>query len=73
MSTNITEEMQKTFDAITSGEYSNLALFSCFVDGQPTAAIAAVVKHSEDDIRITPLVIFPTADMVLTDHDGNIA
>lgn len=70
MSTNITAEHKASFDALASGEYDNFALFSCFVDGKPTAAIVSVTGEG-DDIQITPLFIAPTADMVLTDHDGN--
>ena len=40
--TNITPGLQEIFNAITSGEYRNFALFSCFVNGEPAAAIVAI-------------------------------
>ena len=40
--TNITEEHRCAFQALTSGDDNNLALFSGFVDGEPGAAIVAV-------------------------------
>ena len=42
MSTHITDEHRRAFDALTSGRYENFCLFSCVCDGQPAAAIAAV-------------------------------
>ena len=70
--TNITQKHRAAFEALTSEEYRNFALFSGFVDGQPTAAIVAV-NRAGDEYRVTPLFIVPTADMVLTDHDGTVA
>ena len=42
MSTNITEEHRRAFEALTSGDHDNFALFSCFCNHQPAAAIIAV-------------------------------
>ena len=42
MTTNITEEHHRAFEALTDGGAGNFCLFSCFVSGEPTAAIAAV-------------------------------
>jgi len=67
--TNITKEHRKTFFALTSGEYGNFALFSCFVDGEPSAAIVAV-QESEEGFLIQPLFVAVTEAMALTDHDG---
>lgn len=66
--TNITDQHLEVFAAITSGKYTNFALFSCFVNGEPASAIVAI---SEDgpDFTITPLFISVTDNMVLTDHD----
>ncbi len=77
--TNITEEHRRAFSALTSGDCRNFALFSCFCDGRPTAAIAAVtvhppaVKDGEAEYRVSPLFIGLTPDMTLTDHDGREA
>ena len=74
--TNITEDHRRAFDALTSGRFDNFCLVSCFVNGEPTAAIAAVNvnPHAEDDgepeVLVSPLFVCPTAAMTLTDHDG---
>lgn len=69
MSTNILPDHISAFEALTSGEHSNFALFSCFIGGQPAAAIVAVTREG-DDYQITPLFVSVTDDMVLTDHAG---
>lgn len=67
--TNITKEHQEHFDAIRKA--MNIALFSCFLNGEPTSAIVAV-NHDEQsgEYTITPLFVAVTPGMVLTDHDG---
>lgn len=72
MTTNITHAHQEAFEALTSGTYCNFALFSCFVDGQPSAAIVAIQENA-DGYAVTPLFVAPTPTMVLTDHDGQEA
>lgn len=67
--TNITAEHRAAFEALTSGAYDNFALFSCFVAGEPAAAIVAVNRAGEE-YTIRPLFVAITPDMVLTDHDG---
>lgn len=67
--TNITADHRQVFDALASGRFNNFALVSCFVNGEPAAAIAAVNRNG-DDYTITPLFISVTPGMVLTDHDG---
>ena len=76
--TNITADHRRAFEALTSGRFHNFCLVSCFVDGQPTAAIAAVnVSPGQDggepEYLISPLFVCPTAAMTLTDHDGRKA
>ena len=79
MTTNITEDHRRAFEALTSGEAGNFCLFSCFVSGRPAAAIAAVTvcpprqEAGEPEYVISPLFISITDDMVLTDHDGRQA
>jgi hypothetical protein len=68
--TNITSEHRAVFEALTSGAYANFALFSCFVNGQPGAAIVAVNREGEE-YTISPLFVAVTPVMVLTDHDGH--
>ena len=77
--TNISEEHHRAFEALTSGRFDNFCLVSCFVDGEATAAIAAVTVNpsvedgGEPEYLISPLFICPTAAMTLTDHDGRRA
>jgi hypothetical protein len=67
--TNITVEHRAAFEALVSGDFGNFALFSCFVDGEPAAAIVAVNRDGEE-YAMTPLFVAVTPGMVLTDHDG---
>ena len=77
--TNITGEHRRAFEALTSGRFDNFCLVSCFVDGEATAAIAAVtVRPSAQDgdnseYLISPLFVCPTPAMTLTDHEGRRA
>lgn len=76
MSTNIYPEHISAFEALTSGEHDNFALFSCFLDGEPAVAIVAVTPPEIDedgDYQITPLFVGVNEGMVLTDHDGTSA
>src|SRR6266508_983049 len=68
--TNITRRHKKAFNALVSGEYRNFALFSCFVNGEPSAAIVAVEEEGEE-VKVTPLFVAVTEGMELADHDGN--
>jgi hypothetical protein len=72
MTTNITADHQAVFEALSSGDYRNFALFSCFVKGEPAAAIVAVNRDG-DGYTITPLFVSITPSLVLTDHDGRNA
>jgi hypothetical protein len=67
--TNISKEHKKAFNALVSGEYGNFALFSCFVNGEPSAAIVAIEKQG-GDWKIAPLFVALTPGMRLMDHDG---
>jgi hypothetical protein len=69
MSTNITCAHRKAFEALSSGQFDNFALFSCFVNGEPGSAVVAVNRDG-DDFTITPLFVSVTPGMTLTDHDG---
>lgn len=69
MTTNITTEHCRAFAALRDPAVDNLALFSCFVDGTPSAAIVAIAEDG-DGCKLTPLFVAVTPDMVLTDHDG---
>jgi hypothetical protein len=72
MSTNITAEHQRAFNALTSGQCGNFALFSCFVGGEPAVAIVTVNEDGPGYV-ITPLFVSITPGMALTDHDGTAA
>ena len=67
--TNITPEHRAAFEALVSGDYGNCALFSCFIGGEPAAAIVSVNRDGED-YTISPLFVALPPGMVLTDHDG---
>ena len=69
MSTNIETWHKHAFEALKSGQCENLALMSCFVGGEPAAAIVAVNRDGEE-YRLTPMFVSVTGGMVLTDHDG---
>ena len=70
--TNISPEHRDSFKALTSGDYANFALFSCFVNGEPASAIVSVNKQAGDEYQITPLFVSVTPGMKLIDHDGII-
>ncbi len=71
--TNITANDHAIFQALTSGEYDNFALFSCFVDGKPATAIVAITQSDDGQYLVTPLFVSITAQMCLTNHDGEEA
>jgi len=75
MSTNIRPDHVSAFEALTSGEHRNFALFSCFVNGTPASAIVAITPPAEEtgEYIITPLFVSVTPDMALTDHAGTPA
>ena len=70
--TNISPEHRDSFNALTSGDYANFALFSCFVNGEPASAIVSINKQASDEYKITPLFVSVTPGMKLVDHDGNL-
>ena len=59
MTTNITARHRAAFEALVSGDYRNFALFSCFVNGEPAAAIVAI-NQDGGDYAITPLFVSVT-------------
>lgn len=75
MRTNIRPEHVSAFEALTSGDQDNFALFSCFLDGEPVSAIVAVTPPNApgDEYLIIPLFVSVTDAMSLTDHDGDAA
>ena len=79
MTTNITEEHRRVFEALTSGPPGHYCLFSCFCDGEPAVAIASVTvcppetDRGELEYVISPMFISLTPGMTLTDHDGRTA
>lgn len=73
--TNIDPDMIKEFDALRNPGYQNFALFSCFYNGHPTAAIVAVERSGAgpdgEEFKVTPLYVrYDPKYMTLTDHDG---
>ena len=45
--TNITDAHRAAFAVLRDGAAGSMALFSCFVNGHPTAAIVAVTRGGE--------------------------
>ena len=74
MSTNIRSRHVSAFEALTSGDHDNFALFSCFLNGEPVSAIVVVTPLDAEggEHQITPLLVSVTNTMSLTDHDGNV-
>ena len=71
MTTNITQAHRDVFEALTSGRFDNFALLSCFIGGEPGAAIVTVTRDG-DDYVLKPLFVSVTLGMVLTDHEGTL-
>ena len=69
--TNISAEAKRAFNALTSGEYDNFVLYSCFCNGEPTSAICALSRCEDTgDYIIAPLFVARTPGMRLTNHEG---
>ena len=68
--TNIQPWHRTAFDALVGGESQGMALFSCFMNGEPTAAIVNITQHGEDDFRIIPMFVAVTPGMTLTNHEN---
>jgi hypothetical protein len=66
MTTNITADQRAAFEALTSGDYANFALFSCFANGEPAAAIVGVNRDG-DGCFIKPLFVSVTPVLVFED------
>jgi hypothetical protein len=56
-------------NALRDASVQNFALFSCFVNGAPAAAIVAI-NQDGGEYAITPLFVSVTETMRLTDHEG---
>jgi hypothetical protein len=59
----ITEEQRELFDALRDPEYGNFALVSTALDGEPTAAIAAITENEFGDYEISPVALLVTDGM----------
>ena len=61
--THITQDRRRASEALPSGRFDNVCLLSCFVDGETTEAIAAVIVNppvqdgGEPEYLISPLVV----------------
>ena len=79
MTTNITEEHCRAFEALTSCQRDNFTLFSCFLDDKPAAAIVAVNEAAptenggKPEYVISLLLISIVPGMTITDHEGRKA
>ena len=74
--TNPTEDCKRAFAALKSGGTANFCLFSCFVNGEPAAAVSAVTPLPSDtgdadrSYRVHPLFVSVTPGMRLAARDG---
>ncbi len=79
MGTNIADEHKRVFATLESGEYANFALFSRFANGEPAAAVAAVVPappefpDGDPGYLIQPLSVSVTPGTRLTDRNDRAA
>jgi hypothetical protein len=60
----ITDEHRRAFEKALS-PFDRVALVSCLVDGEPSAAIACVDDYAEPPIVIRPLFVAVTKRMTL--------
>src|ERR1039457_3004455 len=63
MTTNITQTHRDAFEALRDDALSNFQVFSCFLTGEPAAAIVAV-KSDGADYVLTPLFVSVTDEMI---------
>jgi hypothetical protein len=70
--TNISAKHREVFDALRDPRFVNFALVSCYVNGEPAAAIAAINPNpNEPEMSlISPLFVSVTEAMTLSDHEG---
>ena len=74
--TNPTEDRKRAFAALKNGDAANFCLFSCFVNGDPAAAVSAVTPLPSDTgdadrgYRVHPLFVSATPGKGLAAHDG---
>ena len=77
--TNITDEHGRAFQALTSGDCTNFALFPSSSTANRAPAIGAVNEgppageSGEPEYEIRPLFVSLTTGMTLTDHEGRAA
>lgn len=69
--TNITEEHKQWLDYIQHSRPADMTvcLFSCFLNGEPTAAVC-MVNRVGGEVEIRPMFVAVTPGMKLVDHDG---
>lgn len=71
--TNITPSMNAAFQLLASGRVPNFCLVSCYVNGEPTAAICFANPEPGREfgaVALTPLFVAVTDGMDLRDHNG---
>ena len=68
--TNITKQHEEWLSALRDPSYDNFALFSCFLDGEPTCAIVAVNHGGDGTVTLAPLFVAVTKGMKLVDHES---
>lgn len=66
--TNIEPWHRRSFNLLAKGQ-GQFALFSCYVNGEATAAIVAINRHDKEYV-VRPLFVAVTPGMTVTDHNG---
>jgi hypothetical protein len=66
--TNIVPWHRKSFSSLANGR-GHFALFSCYVNGEPTAAIVAISRDIKGFV-VQPMFVAVTPSMTIIDHNG---
>lgn len=65
------EHALQKYVAIASGEYSNIGLVPCYVNGEASSAIVAFLRQKNGDMHVIPLFVDLTHSMKLEDQFGD--
>lgn len=67
--TSIVPWHRKVFNALTGAHAGNYALYSCRVNGVPSAAIVQIKRHDRAFV-VRPMFVAVTDSMTITEQDG---
>jgi hypothetical protein len=66
----ITREHRYFYEAITSGRYDNITLWSCHINGEPGVAIVAMDQSRPNKLAVMPLFVAITPGMEISFDDA---